>query len=89
MDKGKRLVIKGFPGMSKVSSATAPKGNTSKTIINLRISKNLPVLKVVICGKYKNLNKITKIKDIALKIHRLLIFVILYSLLCKIEGHAV
>ena len=46
-------------------------------------------IKVVICGKYKNLNKIIKIKDISLKFHRLLIFVILYCLQCKIEGHAV
>ena len=46
-------------------------------------------LKVVICGKYTNLNKIIKIKDISLKFHRLLISVILYSLQCKIEGHAV
>ena len=45
--------------------------------------------KVVICGKYINLNKITKIKHISLKFNRLLIFVILYSLQCKIEGHAV
>ena len=46
-------------------------------------------LKVVICGKYINLNKITKIQHISLKFNRLLIFVILYSLQCKIEGHAV
>ena len=46
-------------------------------------------LKVVISGKYKNLNKITKIYHISLKFHRLLIFVILQSLQCKIEGHAV
>ena len=46
-------------------------------------------LKVVICGKYKNLNKIIEIKHISLKFHRLLIFVILHSLQCKIEGHAV
>ena len=45
--------------------------------------------KVVISGKYKNLNKITKIYNISLKFHRLLIFVILHSLQCKIEGHAV
>ena len=43
-------------------------------------------MKVVICGKYINLNKITKIKHISLKFDRLLIFVILYSLQCKIEG---
>ena len=42
-----------------------------------------PVFKMVICGKYKNLNKITKIQDISLKFHRLLIFVILYSLQAK------
>ena len=48
----------------------------------------LPI-KVVICGKYKNLNKIIKISHISLKFHRLLIFVILHSLQCKIEGHAV
>ena len=47
------------------------------------------VIKVVICGKYKNLNKITKILRISLKCDRLLIFVILYSLQCKIEGYAV
>ena len=49
----------------------------------------LKKVKVVICGKYMNLNKITKIKHISLKFYRLLIFVILYSLQCKIEGHAV
>ena len=37
-------------------------------------------LKVVICGKYINLNKITKTLHISLKFNRLLIFVILYSL---------
>ena len=37
-------------------------------------------LKVVICAKYINLNKITKIQDMSLKFNRLLIFVILYSL---------
>ena len=42
-------------------------------------------VKVVICGKYKNLNKVTKI-NISLKF---LIFDILYSLQLKIEGHAV
>ena len=46
-------------------------------------------VKVVICGEYKNLNKIIKILHISLKFHRLLIFVILHSLQCKIEGHAV
>ena len=46
-------------------------------------------IKVVICGKNKNLNKITKVRHISLKFNRLLIFVILYSLHCKIEGHAV
>ena len=45
--------------------------------------------KVVIGGKYINLNKITKIEHISLKFYRPLIFVILYSLQCKIEGHAV
>ena len=44
---------------------------------------------MVICGKYKHLNKIIKIKHLSLKFNRLLIFVILYSLQCKIEGHAV
>ena len=44
---------------------------------------------MVICGKYINLNKITKISHISLKFKRLLIFVILYILQCKIEGHAV
>ena len=47
------------------------------------------MFKVVICGKYINLNKITKIEHMSLKFNRLLIFVILYSLQCKIEGHAV
>ena len=47
------------------------------------------MIKVVIGGKYINLNKITKISHISLKFNRLLIFVILYSLQCKIEGHAV
>ena len=42
-------------------------------------------IKVVICGKYINLNKIIKISDIALKFHRLLIFVILYSLECCLK----
>ena len=46
-------------------------------------------LKVVICGKYKNLNQITKIYHISLKFHRLLIFVILHNIQCKIKGHAV
>ena len=43
------------------------------------VQANSLLLKVVICGKYKNLNKITKIEDISLKFHRLLIFIILYS----------
>ena len=47
------------------------------------------VTKVVICRKYKNLNKITNLYHISLKFKRLLIFGILYSLQCKIEGHAV
>ena len=46
-------------------------------------------IKVVIRGKYINLNKITKIKHISLKFNRLLMSVNLYSLQCKIEGHAV
>ena len=46
-------------------------------------------IKVVICGIYKNLYKITKIKHASMKFHRLLIFATLYSLECKIEGHAV
>ena len=46
-------------------------------------------IEVVIRGKYINLNKITKIKHISLKFNRLLMSVILYSLQCKIEGHAV
>ena len=50
---------------------------------------SLTMIKVVISGKYKNLNKITKIKHTSLKFHRLLILVILHSLQCKIEGHAV
>ena len=44
---------------------------------------------MVIGGKYINLNKITKILHISLKFNRLLIFVILYNLQCKIEGHVV
>ena len=52
--------------------------------------KNSHIFKAVICGKYINLNKITKIKHISLKFNRLLIFVILYrEYICKIEGHAV
>ena len=49
MDKVKGLVIKGFPGMSKIIYCNSSKDilslkvNTSK-IINLRISNNLPVL---------------------------------------------
>ena len=39
----------------------------------------LASFKVVICGKYKNLNKIIKILDISLEFHWLLIFVILYT----------
>ena len=42
-------------------------------------------VKVVICGKYKTLNKITKKKLTYLPE----IFFIVYSLQCKIEGHAV
>ena len=41
--------------------------------------------KVVICGKYKNINKITKIERISLKFDTILIC----SLQCKIEGYAV
>ena len=41
---------------------------------------------MVICGKYINLNKITKIEHISLKLNRFLIFVILYSLQCKMRG---
>ena len=44
---------------------------------------------MVICGKYENLNKTTKITRMSMKVYRLLIFVVLYSLQCKIEGHAV
>ena len=55
----------------------------------LSVEDNISLFKVVICGKYKNLNKITKIEHISLKFQRLLIFVILHSLQCKIEGHAV
>ena len=40
-------------------------------------------------GAEKNLNKITKIKHIYQKFNTLFIFVILYSLQCKIEGHVV
>ena len=46
-------------------------------------------VKVVICGNYINLNKITKIQRISLKFNRFLIFVILCSLQCKIKAHAV
>ena len=49
----------------------------------------ISTIKVMICNKYKSLNKITKILHISLKFNRLLFFVILYSLQCKIEGHAV
>ena len=52
-------------------------------------SFSLAALEVVICGKYKNLNKITKIKHISLKFNSHAIFVIIYSLHCKIEEHAV
>ena len=41
------------------------------------------------CGIYKNLNKMTKNSQMHLKFNKLLIFVILYRLRCKIEGHAV
>ena len=58
-------------------------------IIQVFVFTRNHLLKVVISGKYKNLNKITKILHISLKFHRLLIFVILHSLQCKIEGHAV
>ena len=47
------------------------------------------MLKVVICGKYINLNKITEIEQNSLKFNRHFIFIILYSLQFKIEGHAV
>ena len=53
------------------------------------MNTKLNLFKVVICGIHKNLNKIKKILHTSLKFHRLLIFVILYSLQCKIEGHAV
>ena len=49
MDKSKGLVIKAFPGRVRSFTALALKnilslkGNTSKTIINLRVSNNLPV----------------------------------------------
>ena len=54
--------------------------------VSLNVSEKI---KVVICGKYINLNKVPKIKHISLKFNRLLIFVILNSLQCKIEGYAV
>ena len=59
--------------------------------IEFAVTQNLiwTRLKVGIGGKYINLNKIAKIKHIPLKFNRLLIFVILYSLQCQIEGHAV
>ena len=53
------------------------------TTLKMNMTVKFHWVKVVICGKYKNLNIITKIKDIALKFHRLLIFVILHSLQCK------
>ena len=46
------------------------------------------MIKVVICGKNKNLDKTTNIY-VFLKVNRLLIFVVLYSLQCKIEVQAV
>ena len=46
----------------------------------------VPKGEVVICGKCKNLNKITKNYRISLKFKILLIFVSLYSLQCKIGG---
>ena len=46
-------------------------------------------LKVLIYDKYKNLNKITKLEQISLNLKAFLFFVILYSLQCKVEGHAV
>ena len=58
-------------------------------ILSTEISQAIDFFKVVICGKYINLNKITKTYHIFLKFNRLLIFVIFYSLQCKIEGQAV
>ena len=52
-------------------------------------SVNFSNIKVVISGKYINQNRITKILHICLKFNRPLIFVTLYSLQCKTEGHAV
>ena len=49
----------------------------SLVTINLQTSYD-SFVKVVIYGKYINLNKITKIKHISLEFNRLLIFVILY-----------
>ena len=46
-------------------------------------------IKVVICARYINRNKITKSYYISLIFKSLLVFIILYSLQCKIEGHAV
>ena len=43
--------------------------------------------KVVICGKYINLNKITKNVHISLKFNKLLI--LFFFTVSKIEGHAV
>ena len=46
------------------------------------------IVKVVICGKNKNLNKIIKITlRISLTMNRLLIFVVLYSFELKIVEH--
>ena len=43
-------------------------------------------LKMVICGKYKNLNKTVKIKRILLKVSRFLTFIVLYNLKCNKSG---
>ena len=74
--------VKFMPSLVNLDSSAREKNEVC-------LRSGLSWFKVVICGKYKNLNKITKIKHISLKFNRLLIFVILYSLQCKIEGHAV
>ena len=51
--------------------------------------ENSESLKVVNCGKDKNLNKIIKRLTHLPEISQTLIVVILYRLQCKIEGHAV
>ena len=44
---------------------------------------------MVRCNIYKNQNEITKNKRITMKVSRLLIFVVVYSLEYKIKGYSV